>query len=209
MSGPREDLRPWPPWKTPADVGAVPEGTSGPVPPGVQSAGGSMPTQALEGSGGGVPPGFQRSLPSPWEVKPPGAQDVQRTGILAGATTATTTPPAVVTGCRFTVPGGSYAFLRSFDLQVNSLLTSSDVSFFIYVDGNALPGWDAIRAVPASLAVWIKSYGPDEIYLRVDPGKVVDFRVAVRDGGIYTVGASMHGWTVAQGTVDSYLQGYG
>jgi len=134
--------------------------------------------------------------------------DFAPTGVLAGASIATTTPAAQVTGCVFLVPDGSVAYLRSFDLQVNALLGTSAITFSVMIDGAAVPGLDALGVVPAPLAVWIKSFGPDEIFLVVPGGKTLEIRVQVADGGNYVVGASMHGWTVAQATASAFDAGW-
>ena len=196
------------PWATPPALLGVPEGTTGPPSRAVVSAGGSAPLAPTPGPGGGPVSGFIKTVPPVLQVKPPSGVDFAPTGVLAGASIATTTPAAQVTGCVFLVPDGSVAYLRSFDLQVNALLGTSAITFSVMIDGAAVPGLDALGVVPAPLAVWIKSFGPDEIFLVVPGGKTLEIRVQVADGGNYVVGASMHGWTVAQATASAFDAGW-
>jgi len=196
------------PWATPPALLGVPEGTTGAPSPSVLRAGGSAPLAPTPGPGGAATPGFIKTVPPVLQVKPPSGVDFAPTGVLAGASIITTTPAAQVTGCAFLVPNGSVGYLRSFDLQVNALLGTSLITFSVMIDGAAVPGLDALAVVGANVAVWIKSFGPDEIFLVVPGGKTLDIRVQVADAGVYLVGASMHGWTVAQATAAAFDAGW-
>ena len=196
------------PWATPPGLLSVPEGTSGAPSRAVVSAGGVAPLAPTPGPGGGLVEGFIKTVPPVLQVKPPSGVDFAPTGILPNASVATTTPAAQVTGCVYLVPDGSIGYLRSFDLQVNQLLITSLITFSVMIDGAAVPGWDALQVVPGNLAVWIKSFGPDEVYLVVPGGKTLEIRVQVADPGVYLVGASMHGWTVAQALAAAFDAGW-
>ena len=197
------------PWGTPPSLTSVPEGSSGPVPPAVRAAGGMAPLNPTPSpGGGGVAPGFLRTVPPVLEVKPPSGVDFNVPGNLVAQTTALTTPAIVVGGCAFTVPDGSVAYVRSFVLQVQNLLPTSAITFSLRVDGAAVPGWDNIFVLPSNLATWIATYGPDETFLEVRPGKTVSIFVTIADAGVYSLGASMHGWTVAQQTADAFAEGW-
>ena len=106
------------------------------------------------------------------------------------------TTPAVVTGVTFTVPVGSVAYIRSLVLQVQQVLGTSDIAFAVRVDATPVPGWQRIPVLPAVIAVWAQSWGPEEVYIEVQPGRTVDVSVTVLDGGAYNVGAILHGWIV-------------
>lgn len=198
------------PWATPPSITAIPEGTSGRVPPGVQAAGGAapfMPTPAP--GGGGVAAGFLRTVPPVLQVKPPSGVDFAPTGLLPAATAATTAGGVVVGTCTFTVPGGSVAYLRSFILEVGNLLPTSLITFSVRIDGASIPGMNALQVIPANLAVFILAYGPDEIFIEIPPGKVLEIAVVIADAGVYNLGASLHGWTVPQQTAEAFAQGWG
>jgi len=191
------------PWRTPPQFVATPgEPSKGAARPG----GGAAPLPFGGGGGGGALPGFVRTVPPVNEVKPPQGQDFIVGGNLAGASVVTT--PAVVTGVTFTVPLGSVGYIRSVVFQVQQVLVTSDIAFAVRVDQTPVQGWARVPVLPAAIAVWSQSWGPEEVYVEVQPGRTVDITVTVLDGGAYNVGAIMHGWTVPSALADASRAGW-
>lgn len=202
-----DDPRALEPWATPPQFRTTPEGIADRIRG--RQARTSVPLATPADPTGGVAPGFLRTVPPPQQVLPPNGVDFNRGGSLSGATSATTGTGLRVGAAAYTVPQGSIAYLKGFDVQVNGLLPTSDISFALRVDGGALTGWDDLFILPANVAVYSKTWGPDEIYLEIPPAKTFDIAVIVRDGGTYDIGASFHGWTVSQQTAEAFAAGWG
>lgn len=194
------------PWATPPSLVSLPEGmgtgggrrvprTSSPIP-------GSAPAMST------APrmTGSQMIPPVRW-VKPPRAVDFNMGGTLSAADVATTTPFGTL--ATYTSPAGNVSFLRSLDVQVNGLLPTSDIRFLLTIDGAPLVGWNDLVVLPASLAVYARSWLPEELFIRVEPSKTLGIAVQVRDAGAYDVGATAHGWTVGQELADASDAGWG
>jgi len=191
-------------WKTPPQfLATAEEAARG----GARPGGGAAPLPfGGGGAGGGALPGFVRTVPPVNEVKPPQGQDFIVGGNVAGASVATT--PAVLPGTAFLVPQGSVAYIRSLVLQVQQVLGTSDIAFAVRVDGTPVPGWQRIPVLPAVIAVWAQSWGPEEVYIEVQPGRTVEVSVTVLDGGAYNVGAILHGWIVPSALADASRAGW-
>jgi len=155
--------------------------------------------------GGGAVTSFVHTVPPLEVVKPPQGIDFAPSGTIAGAT-ALNTPAAVVT---VDVPLGSIAYLRSFVLQVNTLLPVSAISFSVRANSEPISGWAALDVPAANLAVYSTAWGPDEVFIRVGPGKTLSIWVAVTDGATYQVFASMHGWFVPLELSQAFDQAWG
>lgn len=188
MAGGNEDR--WD-WRSPPQFGSGFGAAAGRVPGGGGAPGG------FPGAPGPLPGAsspFVRTVPQPLVVRPPMGLDFHGSGQLTGATNATT--PAVIPGVTYTVPLGSTGYLRSFTLQVLQLLPTSSIFWSVRIDGNPVPGLSLILTLPGNIAVWSQSWGPDEIFVEIPPGKTVDIQVGVTDAGAYTVAALFHGWSV-------------
>jgi len=188
-------------WRTPPGFDST---------PGVAGQGGIHPLSLSSPSGGllpgGVAPGsFTRTVPPILQVKPPQGVDFAPGG--SGSFNSANTP-ATVTGVTVDVPLGSVAYLRSFVLQVNTLLPVSAITFAVRANGVPVAGFDQLYVIPANLAVWNESWGPDEIFLEIAPGTTLDIAVTVTDAATYTIGAAMHGWYVPLELVQSFDQGW-
>lgn len=182
------------PWSTPPQFVAVPGDAAARAAPRAAGAGGAavLPFPGAGAGAGGV--GFTRTIPPVNEVRPPAGTDFIVGGELAGATAATT--PAVVPGVTFTVPLGSKGYVRSITLQVQNVLVTSVIRWALRDNAGAVPGWQSIPTLSGAIAVWSQSWGPDEVYVPIEPGHTVDVSVTVTDGAAYTVGAIIHGWVV-------------
>lgn len=152
------------------------------------SGGGYGDGEGGGGAGGGTL--FRVALPS--VEKPPGASDFNMFGTLAGQTTATTTPPALLAS--FQVPPNSVAVIRSVSILANALLVTSDIEWQLRFNGVAVQGWDALTINPRAAGSVEVSWTPDETYIRVPEGALVEWFVRVLDGGTYQLSIGAHGW---------------
>lgn len=193
------------PWATPPQFRTTPEGIADRIR--ARQASTAVPLIPAADPSAGPGAGFLRTIPPPLQVLPPNGVDFNRGGNLAGATSATT--PAVVGAASYTVPQGSVGYLKSFDVQVSNLLPTSDIRFSLRIDGGSIPGWDDLFILPGNIAVFVKSWGPDELFLELPPAKTLDIAVTIADGGTYDIGAALHGWTVSQQAAETFAAGWG
>jgi len=188
------------------------------TPPQFTSAAGDVAARmtAPRAGGGALPfpgpapssaPGFVRTVPPVNEVKPPQGTDFIPGDTLTGATALNT--PAVVGAVSYQVPFGSIGYVRSLIFHVQQVLPTSRILWAVRVDGAPSPGWQAIPTLPGAIAVWEQAWGPEEVYIEVEPGRTVDVQVTILDGGSYNVGAIMHGWIVPVALANASRAGWG
>lgn len=135
------------------------------------------------------------------------ARDVNRFGILTGATSGST--PAVLTGSAFTLPGGMVGVIRSIVLDVNSLLASSDITWTLRFNQSPVQGWDALTIFPRNVAAAQLAWVPEETMIPIPEATTVDFRGTIADGGTYTFGVAWHGWYYPQDVENRFEGAWG
>lgn len=147
-----------------------------------------------------APPSIQR---------PPEAKDFNLFGTLTGATTATTTPPAIIAGTTFQVPAGNVGVIRALTLDVNNLLASSNIVWGLRFNETRVEGWDALTQFPRNVAAASLAWGPEETFIPVPEGASIDLVVQVNDGGTYTLGGSYHGWYYSMDLAERFAMAWG
>lgn len=184
------------PWVTPPSFISPPGAPAGPgVAP--DRSGAFTPTVPLD-PGQGLDVARQVNLPVR-VAKPPGGQDFNPGGRFVSIDTAA----SPFTVFSYVVPEGSVAYLKSLDVGVALVLSSSLLSFAIQVDGSPISGWENLLVPGAALSYFSKAWSPDEMFQRVEPGKTVSVIFRVDDAGSYDGVANLHGWTVPQQLADA------
>lgn len=143
----------------------------------------------------------------PTVQRPPEAGDFNRFGVFTGAQAANT--PAVVPGTPFQVPAGNVAVIRSLSLDVNNLLASSNIVWTLRFNQTPVQGWDALSQFPRNVAAAVLTWTPEETYIPVPEGVLIDVLVEVLDGATYTLGASYHGWFYSGEVAAKYAGAWG
>lgn len=156
---------------------------------------------AGDGGGGGPGAGFAPPPPAPalqvppwFLVKPPEAADFTACGRVAGLTSAA--GQTVLTGSTVQIPANNVPVIRSLTLEVNNLLSTSDIDWRLRVNGNPVEGWAPLTVFPRSAATITVAYGPEETFIILPEGALIDVTAQVHDAGTYDVGAHLHGWFV-------------
>ncbi len=156
------------------------------------------------GAGGALAPLFVRTVPPVSVVKPPTGNDFVK--YTTTATVNAANSPFVVAS--YAVPDGSTGFLRSFELQVQNVLATSDIVWAIRIDRIPVPGLGAIPVLAAVIPVWSQDWSSDEVFLEIPPASTLDLVVTVNDGAAYAIGGLFHGWIVPTSIAQASRQGW-
>lgn len=154
------------------------------------------------GSPGGI--GAAGVMAFPPHIYPPteGYTDFFPTAAAQTVTGPNTT--VVLTAPTFTLPTNSVGVIRELNFNVNALLTSSDITFQVLVDGSPRVGFDAINIFPRAAASINLNLPPENTFLKLPDAAVVQIRVTVVDGGSYQLGADFRGWFFSKSVGDQY-----
>lgn len=106
----------------------------------------------------------------------------------------------------FQIPNNNFGIMRSFNLNVNNLLATSDIVFSILVNGGAIQGHDELRVFPRAAASVSEGFSPEETVLPLPEGARVSFRVTVTDAVAYQLGISWRGWYYGKDLANRYGQ---
>jgi hypothetical protein len=128
----------------------------------------------------------------PTYLRPSGATDFNVAVNQAGLTALTT--PLELTGSAVTIPPGNVAVIRSLVLGINTVVSTTAVTWALLFDGSPVPGWSGLGFFPGALNQALTVYGPDELQLPVPEGTRISVAVTVADAGNYQAGAQFHGW---------------
>lgn len=142
------------------------------------------------GGGGYGAPAFV--IGAPYVEKPPGARDFNLFSTLAARTSVNT--PALFPTAQFQIPAGNVGVIRAVSLLVNNLLVTSDVRFDLLFNESAVVGWNNLTVNPRAAGSVEVSWTPEETFIMIPEGSVIDWRVRVIDAGTYQVSVGYHGW---------------
>lgn len=101
------------------------------------------------------------------------------------------------------IPTGCVARLSAVNLYVDNLLTTSQISFSVLFEGNALPGLSRIPVFPGAVARAVENI---DVYVRILRAGTLSVVFTNGDGGTYIVGASLSGWYWNEASGKLYMQ---
>jgi hypothetical protein len=142
-----------------------------------------------DGTGYGTP---QFTVGAPTVERPPLAVDFNLFDTLTARTSVNT--PALFPNAQFQVPPGRVAVIRSISILANNLLVTSDVRWALLFNEVPEPGWDRLTINPRAAGSVEVSWTPEETFIPVPEGALIDWRVTVLDAGTYQVSIAAHGW---------------
>jgi len=138
--------------------------------------------------------GLTRSVPPPYQIRPPQAREINVEANSTGFNNVNT--PAVIPGSVFNVPTDNVGVLRSVVLSVNNLLVTTALVWRLRFDAVPVQGWNALTVFPRNAGSVSVAYGPDETYIYVPDGVTIDAEIIVgaADPNVYQAGIAFHGW---------------
>lgn len=160
-------------------------------------AGGSISTAAMS-----------RTIPPPHWIRPPQASEVNIDTSGTGFNNATT--PVVLAGSAFQIPADNVGVIRSVVLSVNNLTTTSQLVWRLRFNGVGVQGWNNLTIFPRLAASISVAYGPDETFIPIPDGVLIDVELVVlpADGNTYQAGVSYHGWYYGKELAEAFDQVY-
>ena len=124
--------------------------------------------------------------------------------LIAGPVTVELDAAAATLGDSvFTLPTSSVGVIRSFNLNVNNLLATSDIVFTLLINGAPLAG-QQFRIFPRAAASVSEAFSPEETVIEVPEGARMSWRVAVGDAVAYQLGVSYRGWYYTKDLANKY-----
>lgn len=93
-------------------------------------------------------------------------------------------------GLTFTIPNGNQGVLNAFNILVNNMLLTTNVTFYLLVNGAPVPGF-GVSILPRVAPSVGNQFVPN---VDVAPGSVITVSFTNTDGGSYQLGASVGGW---------------
>ncbi len=161
---------------------------------------------------GGVPApavgGPQVAVPVPWNVRPPGAREINRDANGVGINAANS--PFALPGASFVLPTNHVGVIRSVVLSVNNMVAASQLSWTFIINRVAIEGWNGLTIFPRAAGSVSVAYGPEEtfIFLPEQSTVTVQITVAAGDALTYQGGVSYHGWSYPKSLDDSFSRIY-
>lgn len=138
----------------------------------------------------------------PPQFSPPrGAKDFQATGSGTVAGPLTTT---IVPGVSFRIPRNAVGIIRSLEFDINAVTVTTVVSWSLLFNESPVPGWDNINLFPRAASSIAVSYGPEETFIWVPDGALIQIQVTVTDAASYLIGALFHGWHFSKSIAAEY-----
>lgn len=192
----------------------VPSDVPGRLRGGGRGSRGTVPS--LPGGGAPLPApsapiagGPRASAPVPWDVRPPGAREINIDASGTGFNAANT--PQIIPGSVFTIPANNVGILRAVVLSVNNMLNTSLLLWRFRFDGNPVEGWANITIFPRTVGYAASSYGPNETWIFVPEGSTIDVQIDVLpgDANTYQAGVTYHGWSYSKRTAELFTGLYG
>jgi hypothetical protein len=138
-------------------------------------------------------------LPLPEDSPIPDAHEFNVEGAVA--TAAVTANPVAITGCSYTVPAGSLGVVRNVSVYINNMLATTDVRWFVYIDGSPVAGYAPITVFSRVAAFVGTSF---DAKIRITGPATVSISFMNVDGGAYSVGAALGGWDWPQASDDRW-----
>lgn len=197
------------PLKVPSDIPRRLSGkgraSGGPAGSGSFSSGGASP-----GPGPGFNPGPPTTInvPVPWVVRPPSAREINIDASGTGYNNANT--PQTIAGSAFTLPADNVGIIRSVVLSVNTLLTTSLLTWTLRFNGVPVEGWAGLTIFPRNAGSFSQAFGPDETFIFVPEQTTIDVQIGVdaTDANTYQAGVSYHGWSYPKRVADQFATIY-
>jgi len=171
-----------------------------PVGGGQSRGGGGIPRGQPLGAGAGGQGGQQQktyTIPPWFDVRPPEAREIGPfQGFQAGYTIGNT--PAVIPNTAFQLPTARTGVIKSFGMQINNLLLTSQVFWTLLFNNVPVQGWTRLNLFPTPAPFFGRSYDRS---IFVPEGSLIQVQIDVLDAGTYQCGCSYSGWHVATKTV--------
>jgi hypothetical protein len=143
----------------------------------------------------GVAPGPNTVQFDPYLFPPPASTPINIAGnqAIVGANTFTT--PAALTR---TIPNNCYGVISTIDLLLDSILITSVVNWYIFVNGSPVPGFNPITILGRNGAASVGKSWDGPLRILIPLGGTVSVTIQDVDGGAYTAGTSLYGWFFPQ-----------
>lgn len=125
-------------------------------------------------------------IPDAVEFNPSGS--ASSVGVETG--TNITLLPAIVNGL-LEMPDQNIGIIRGFTISISNMLTTTNVTWTLLVNGAPAGGYGAIKMFPRASAFVGNSF---DTFIRVPDGGTVSVQFSNVDGGTYVIGASLSGW---------------
>lgn len=161
-----------------------------------QNGGGVVPPSVAYTPGGQAAPQttYTLTLPLPWLVPMPGAQQFNLEADVASNTPQTAVLPDPLT---VTVQQGFRCRISAVSVYIDNMLTSTNVTWSVIVNGApaAVSGFQNLRMFPRQAPFVGNTF---DAYLLIQGPAVIQVQFTNVDGGAYEIGAALSGWTWAQ-----------
>lgn len=128
-------------------------------------------------------------IPLPWLTPMPTSQDIVVMGSLAGQTgvLARTEIPTAA----FALQRGIVGVIRSVTFYLTDMLTTTDITFGLWVNNGPAPGYGAVKMFPRVASSISNTF---DCLLMLSPGSTIQAFFSIADAGTYNVGCSYTGW---------------
>lgn len=125
-------------------------------------------------------------IPDAVEFNPSGSA----TSVGAETGTAITMLPTI-SNALVKLPDQNIGILRGFAVYITNMLTTTNVSWTLMINGSPAGGYGAIKLFPRASAFVGNSF---DCFIRIPDGAKVGVEFTNTDGGSYIIGASFSGW---------------
>lgn len=92
------------------------------------------------------------------------------------------------------LPAGNIGVIRSLTISITNMLTTTNVTFTLTINGGPVPGYAALRMTPRVAPYVSNEFGEPGMRVRVPVSSKIGVVFSNIDGGTYVVGASVGGW---------------
>lgn len=98
-----------------------------------------------------------------------------------------------------TLPPGNIGIIRSVTISITDMLTTTDVSFTLFINGGPVGGYGGLKMTPRVSPYVSNSF---DTFIRVPDRAKIQVGFSNIDGGTYVVGCAIGGWfwPIASGT---------
>lgn len=139
-------------------------------------------------------------IPLPWLVPMPSSQDLV---VLGTASTAAVTPTRVeIAGCAKQLERGVIGVIRSVTFYITDMVTTTDMTFGLFVDGGPAPGFGAVKMFARAASSVSNTF---DCLIQLGPGAKIQGFFLNTDGGTYNVGIGYTGWVHTEAQQNNWL----
>jgi hypothetical protein len=128
-------------------------------------------------------------IPLPWLAPMPASQDIVVMGNLSGQTGVL--PRTEIPLAAFALQRGVIGVIRSVTFYVTDMLTTTDITFGLWVNNGPAPGFGAVKMFPRVASSVSNTF---DCLLELPPAATIQAFFSIADGGTYNVGCSYTGW---------------